>query len=73
MEIKSNLHPRNYTEKEVCRIINPKQQKLYLKNGAFPIDLYPSIDKSGNDVIVYIFLRDETRELYNLWKNYKLD
>ena len=32
MRIQSNLKPRDYTEKEVCRIINPKQRDLYIKH-----------------------------------------
>lgn len=73
MIIKTNLVTRNYTEKEVVRIVNPKQRDLYIKNRIFPIDIYPSIDRDGNDVIVYIFLRSDTKEVYKLWKNHELD
>lgn len=73
MLIKTNLHPRNYNEQEVVRIVNPKQRDLYIKNRCFPIDMYPSIDKFGNDVIVYIFLREDTKDLYSLWKNFELE
>jgi hypothetical protein len=72
MEIKTNLSPRNYTEKEVCRIINPLQAKMYIKNRVFPIDVYTSFDSKGNDIIVYIFLRKDTQEVYNKWLNYDL-
>ena len=71
--IETNLYSRDYTEKEVYRIINPKQAKLYIKNRVFPIDMYASIDKNNNDVIVYVFLRDETKELYQLWQSYELE
>lgn len=71
--IETNLYSRDYTEKEVYRIINHKQAKLYIKNRVFPIDMYASIDKNNNDVIVYVFLRDETKELYQLWQSYELE
>jgi len=73
MIIETNLKPVNYTETEVCRIINPKQVRLYIKNRVFPIDIYPSIDEKGNDIIVYIFLREDTKELYQAWLAHELE
>lgn len=70
---KTNLKPRDYEPNEVCRIINPKQRDLYIINHAYPIDIYPSIDKNNNPIIVYIFLKKDTQELYKLWKNYELE
>ncbi len=72
MNVKTNLTPRDYKHSEVCRIINPRQAKLYIKNKVFPIDLYTSKDNNNNDIIVYIFLKNETQEVYELWKNYNL-
>jgi len=72
VEIKSNLSPRDYTEKEVCRIINPLQAKMYIKNRVYPIDIYTSFDMNGNDIIVYIFLRKDTQDVYKKWINYEL-
>jgi hypothetical protein len=71
--IETHLKSRNYTEKEVCRILNSKQAKLYIKNGVYPIDIYVSLDDKDNDVIVYIFLKEETRHLYQAWLNYELE
>ena len=72
MKIKSNLSPIDYTEKEVCRIINPLQAKMYIKNRVYPIDIYTSFDMNGNDIIVYIFLRKDTQDVYKKWINYEL-
>lgn len=71
--IETNLHPRDYMQNEVYRIVNPKQAKLYIKNKVYPIDMYASIDKNNNDVIVYVFLREETKDLYQLWSSYELE
>lgn len=73
MEIESNLHPRTYTEREVVRVVNSKQQKLYVKHKCYPIDIYSSQDQDGNDVTVFIFLKNETQELYKLWLKRELD
>lgn len=73
MKIQSNLNPRPYSEKEVCRIVNPKQRDLYIKHRVFPIDIYPSVTDEGKDINVYIFLIDETKELYQQWLNRTLE
>ena len=72
-EIETHLHPRNYTRNEVYRIINPKQIRLYIKNNVYPIDMYASYDDKGNDVTVYVFLREETKDLYQAWLENKLE
>lgn len=73
MNIESNLNPRTYRENEVVRVINSKQQRLYVKHHCYPIDIYVSQDQEGNDVVVYIFLKSETQELYRKWLNHELD
>ena len=67
MVIRTNLHPRDYSEKEVCRIVNQKQVKLYTKARVYPMHMYPSLGKDGNDIVVYIYLKEETKELYQQW------
>ena len=72
--IPTNLHPRDYTANEVCRIVNPKQSMLYIKHRLFPIDMYTSIDaKTGNDILVMIFDKEESKELYQAWCNHELE
>lgn len=73
MKIQSNLNPRPYSEKEVCRIINPKQRDLYIKHRVFPIDIYPSVTDEGKDITVYIFLIEETKDLYQQWLDRTLE
>ena len=73
MVVESNLKPRPYTLKEVCRVVDQKQKTLYVKHGAYPIDMYSSVDfNTGKDITVYVFLRDDTRELYDLWCKHEL-
>lgn len=74
MKVSSHLHPRDYLPNEVCRILNPKQQRLYIKNHVYPIDIYTSIDsKTSEDVVVMIFLKSESADVYSKWMNYELE
>lgn len=73
MKVKSNLGDFAYDTKDVVRIFNPKQRDLYLMNGIMPKDIYTSVDKNTDEkILVYIFLKEDTREAYNKWQNYEL-
>ena len=72
MTIASNLKPRSYNEKEIIRIYNRDQQTFYIDSGIYPIDLYPSYSpKNDRKIIVMIFLKNDTKEVYMKWKNYE--
>ena len=72
MTIESNLKPRSYNEKEIIRIYNRDQQTFYIDSGIYPIDLYPSYSpKNDRKIIVKIFLKNDTKEVYMKWKNYE--
>nr|DAP47805.1 MAG TPA: hypothetical protein [Caudoviricetes sp.] len=74
MKVNTHLKSHDYYLKDVCRIVNQKQQLLYIKNNVYPIDIYTSIDqRTGNDIVVMIFSRKESEELYRLWCNYELE
>ena len=65
---------KKFLTKDVVRILNPKQQLLYIKAGLYPLDLYVSIDqKTGKDVLVMLFDREESYPLYQKWCNHELD
>ena len=73
MLVKSNLGDFLYNNKDVVRIFNPKQRDLYLMNGIMPKDIYTSIDnKTDEKILVYIFLKEDTREAYKKWLSYEL-
>lgn len=74
MKVKTNLKSMDYLLKDVVRIVNPKQQLLYVKNEIYPIDMYTSIDnKTGNNIIVMIFLKEDTSEVYKKWCDHELE
>lgn len=73
MFVKSNLGDITYNNKEVVRIVNPKQRDLYLMNGIMPKDIYTSIDsQTGEKILVYIFSKEETYDAYQKWRSYEL-
>lgn len=71
--IKSDATGKVYARQDVVRILNPKQQLLYIKAGLYPLDLYTSVDeKTDKDVLVMIFSREESYPLYQKWCDHEL-
>ena len=71
---KSKINGQSYHLKDVARVIDQKQQKLYIKHNVYPIDMYTTKDiETGKDKLVMLFSRDESRELYILWKRHELE
>ena len=80
MEI-SKLNGKPYCLKDVARVEDQKQQKLYIKHDVYPVDMYTTTDiiideNTGEEVIkdklIMVFLREESKPLYILWKNREL-
>lgn len=64
---------RKYAVQDVVRILNPKQQLLYIKSGLYPLDLYVSIDnKTNKDILVMLFSKEESYPLYQKWCDHEL-
>ena len=71
MLIESNLKCGKYTEKDIIRIYNRDQQTFYVDSGVYPIDLYTSYaPKNNRKIIVMIFNRDDTKDVYKNWMSY---
>ena len=69
----SKISGKPYSLKDVIPIRDQKQQKLYIKNELYPIDMYTSTDKdTGEDKLVMLFPREKSKPLYILWKNREL-
>lgn len=72
MEI-SKLSNKKYSLSDVVRIVDPKQQRLYIKHLAYPVDMYVTKDLySDDEILVMFFNKEETRDLYVKWKNHEL-
>ena len=69
----SKLNGKPYHLKDVARIVDPKQQKLYIKHDVYPVDMYTTIDENTKeDKLVMLFWREESKPLYILWKKREL-
>ena len=72
--IKTNINARDYKYNEVVSICNVKQQIFFFIFSVYPIDIYTSYDdKNDRKIIVMIFEKDKTKELYQKWLNYDVD
>lgn len=67
----SKISGKSYYLKDVARIEDPKQQKLYIKHDVYPIDMYTTTD-NGIDKLIMLFSRRDSQPLYILWKNHEL-
>lgn len=48
------------------RIVNYKQASMYIKHGVQPRELF------YDNVLVFVFNREETKEVYDKWCKYEL-
>lgn len=72
--IYSRATGRKYKASKVCRVINPKQAALYLKNGLELLDVYYSLNfDTGDPVVVFIFDKQASYPFYELWKDRELE
>lgn len=73
MTIKSLVTGIEYRPSEIVRIVNSSQCAAYMTYGAKLLDIYPSRDfKTHKPIVVYIFNRKDTTELYDKWCNHEL-
>lgn len=81
MEI-SKINGKPYHLKDVARVEDQKQQKLYIKHDVYPIDMYTTSDiildeTTGKEILkdklIMVFSRNESKNLYILWKRHELE
>ncbi len=72
--IHSDITGKDYYPSQVVRIVNYLQCIFYWASGVMPIDIYPSQDfKTGKPMLVYLFIREDTKELYDKWCKREVD
>lgn len=69
---KSRITGEYYYLFESVRILNLKQVTAYIDHGVMPLDIYTSKDNDGKPVLVFLFDREETKEVYDLWCKHEL-
>lgn len=69
----SKISGKPYLLKDIVRVIDPKQMRLYVKHEVYPIDMYTTTDiETGEDKLIMLFSKKESQPLYILWKNREL-
>ena len=69
----SKISGQPYRLKDVVRVIDQKQMKLFIKHDVYPIDMYTTTDvETGEDKLVMLFSRKESQPFYILWKKREL-
>ena len=71
--VKSNFTGREYETKKVIRILNAQQAAAYIKHGIELLDLWLSKDKDGKPILVFIFDREESKDVYDMWCKHELN
>lgn len=72
-KIKGKYSGKEYYAKDVVRILDPYQSAVYWASGLEPVDIYSSRDfKTNKAVIVYVFDREKSKNLFDLWCRHKL-
>lgn len=62
-----------YDPSECIRLVNYRQLMFYIQKGVEILDLYPSKDfKTGQDVLVFIVNRNDSRSVYEEWKELRI-
>lgn len=73
-KIKGKYSGKEYYANDALRILDPKQAALYWNYGIEPLDIYPSRDfKTNKSLIVFVFKRNETKEVFDLWCKHELE
>lgn len=70
MVVKSEVTGKYYSVENTVRIVRWKQVVFYMNKGIVPKDIFVSIDrKTGEDILVFLFDKDESRETYYEWRS----
>ena len=59
---------KEYYASKAIRILDPYQAACYWENGLEPLDIYSSRNiRTNKPVIVFVFAREASKPLYDLW------
>ncbi len=68
--VNSNYRNKQYNSNDTIRLLNSRQAAFYWSKGIEPLDIYLSKNFETNEaIIVYIFSREATKDLYSEWCN----
>lgn len=53
-------------DKPTVKIVNPLQVYKYMKQGVYPVEMFPD---TATEKVVFVFYKSDTQALYKLWLN----
>lgn len=62
MRVYSEIFNNEYSTEDTVKIVNTRQAGLYIKNNVPLVDLFWS-----KNALVFVFNREESKEVYDLW------
>ncbi len=62
MKVYSEIFNNEYSTEDTVKIVNTRQAGLYIKNNVPLADLFWS-----KNALVFVFNREESKEVYDLW------
>lgn len=72
-KIESRFTSQDYYASEAIRILDPFQAALYWSNGVTPLDIFPSRNyKTNKALIVYVFRKTDTKDVFDKWCRHEL-
>lgn len=72
-KIHSDVTGKDYDIRKVVTVRNVREAALFIKHGAELIDVYPTEDLySGDAILCFIFDREATKGLFDLWQKHEL-
>lgn len=69
---KSKLTGKEYNVFDTVKILNMTQVAAYLNHDVVPVDIMVSTGKEGRPILVYYYLKEETKEVYDLWCRHEI-
>lgn len=69
---RSRLTGEHYDVYKCVRIVNIQQVSAYLDNDADLLDVYVSKDNNDKRILVFLFDRNSTKQLYDKWCKHEL-
>lgn len=71
--VQSSITGKIYCPSDCVRIVNMRQAATYILNGVELLDVYASRDfKTNEAIMVTIFDRKKSKEVYDKWCNFEL-
>lgn len=72
-KVKGKFSGKEYYASEAIRILDPAQAAAYWVNDVIPLDIYPSKNwETGKPILVFVFKRNETKEVFDRWCKHEL-